>query len=154
METQTIICPKCGKKECTKDGIADNKQRYKCKSCHYRHTVKGRGFSSDIKRQALLLYLHGLCFRSIAIFLQCSPASVHKWIKSYGKEIDDIRSEAGIEIVKIDDMHSHIDSKTKETTSSFMVIDMENHDTPALCVTKKEVALNDGDIPNNPNHNS
>ena len=33
------ICPKCNSKSCVKDGFVKGKQRYKCKSCNYRHTV-------------------------------------------------------------------------------------------------------------------
>jgi transposase len=113
--------------------------------------VQQRGFGSDIKRQALMLYLHGLCFRSIGQLLQCSHVTVHNWIKTYGEEIDDIRSEAGVEIIKIDDMHSHIDTKTKRT-SGFLLIDMENHNSPALCVAKKKAEKNDaGKILTSPN---
>ena len=47
-----MSCPKCGGLECTKDGIVQKKQRYKCKSCGYRYTVSYRGISPTIKRQA------------------------------------------------------------------------------------------------------
>ena len=29
------ICPKCYGRECTKNGIVKNKQRYRCKRCKY-----------------------------------------------------------------------------------------------------------------------
>ena len=66
-------CPKCHSEDCTKDGIVKGKQRYKCKSCGYRHTVSHRGISLDIKRQALELYLEGLGFRSIGRFFEMQP---------------------------------------------------------------------------------
>ncbi|MCK5830658.1 MAG: IS1 family transposase [Methylococcales bacterium] len=44
------VCPSCNKEGCTKDGIVNGKQRYKCKSCDYRHTVKYLGISPEIKR--------------------------------------------------------------------------------------------------------
>ena len=69
---------------CTKDGIVNEKQRYKCKSCGYRHTVKHLGKSPDIKRQALQLYLEGLGFRSIGRFLNCSHVAVYNWIRAHG----------------------------------------------------------------------
>ncbi|MEE9354328.1 MAG: hypothetical protein V3U75_01940 [Methylococcaceae bacterium] len=50
-------CPKCHSADCTKDGIVKEKQRYKCKSCGYRHTVSHQGLRPDIKRQALELHI-------------------------------------------------------------------------------------------------
>ena len=104
-------CPKCHSGDCTKDGIVKGKQRYKCKSCGYRHTVKYRGISPGIKRQALELYLEGLGFRSIGRFLKCSHVSVYYWIKAYGESIEAIRSDAGVEIVEMDEMNSYIGAK-------------------------------------------
>lgn len=88
-----IECPKCGFQGCVKDGIVKGKQRYQYKSCHYRHTVRYRGVSPDIKRNALELYLEGLGFRSIARFLKCSHVAVYNWIKSYEKAVKDRRCE-------------------------------------------------------------
>ncbi len=88
-------CPKCHAEDCTKDGIVKAKQRYRCKSCGYRHTVRHREISLDIKRQVLELYLEGLGFRPIGRFLKCSHVSVYYWIKAYGESIEAIRWDAG-----------------------------------------------------------
>ncbi|MCP3659930.1 MAG: IS1 family transposase, partial [Bacteroidetes bacterium] len=52
-------CPKCNNANCIKDGFMRGKQRYKCKKCNYKHTVKHRSGTAtiEIKRQALHLYL-------------------------------------------------------------------------------------------------
>ncbi len=99
MEALVKNCPKCHSKGYTKDGIVGNRQRYKCKDCLYRYTVDQRGFSANIKRQALVLYLQGLDFRSIARVLHCSHVTVYKWTKSHGKGVEEIRSETGIKQV-------------------------------------------------------
>lgn len=96
---------------CTKDGIAKGKQRYKCKLCGYRHTVRYRGINPDIKRQALQLYLEGLGFRSIGRFLNCSHVAVYNRIKAHGESITPIRSENDIEVIELDEMHTYIGSK-------------------------------------------
>ena len=66
-----IECPKCNNANCIKDGFMRGKQRYKCKKCNYKHTVKHRSGTAtpEIKRQALHLYLEGLGFRSIGRLL-------------------------------------------------------------------------------------
>ena len=79
-----MTCPKCEARGCVKDGIVKGKQRYLCHVCEYRHTVRHRGKSPALKRQALELYLEGLGFRSIGRLLNCSHVAVYTWIKAFG----------------------------------------------------------------------
>ena len=55
--------------------------------------VKINCFLTSVKRQALQLYLEGLGFRSIGRFLGVSHVSVQKWIKKFGQELEDVKSE-------------------------------------------------------------
>jgi len=119
---------------CTKDGIVKEKQRYKCKSCNYRHTVKYLGKSPDIKRQALQLYLEGLGFRSIGRFLNCSHVAVYKWIKAHGESIEPLRSDKDIDIVELDEMHTYIGSKKTIVGFGLLLIEMENVSSTAKWV--------------------
>ena len=121
-----IACPKCGCEECRKDGIVKGRQRHKCKSCGYRHTVQHLGKSATIKRQALVLYLEGLGFRSIGRFLKCSHVAAYNWIKAFGAAADEIRSETAIGVVEIDEMHSYISQKKTSAGYGLLLIDMEN----------------------------
>ena len=111
---------------CTKDGIVNEKQRYKCKSCGYRHTVKHLGKSPDIKRQALQLYLEGLGFRSIGRLLNCSHVAVYNWIRAHGESIEPLRSDKDIEVVELDEMHTYVGSKKTIVGSGLLLIEMEN----------------------------
>jgi len=106
-----VFCPKCSSEKCVKDGIINKRQRYRCKSCNFRHTVQHRGKSPDVKRQALELYLEGLGFRSIGRFLKCSHVAVYNWIKAFGEEVKQIRSDSVLEVVEMDEMHTYISSK-------------------------------------------
>lgn len=117
-------CPKCGSLDCAKDGIVKERQRYRCKSCGYRHTVQYRGISPATKRQALQLYLEGLGFRSIGRFLKCSHVAVYNWIKAHGESIEAIRSAAGVEVVEMDEMHTYIGSKKTIAGYGLLLIDM------------------------------
>lgn len=127
-------CPSCHMEGCTKDGIVKEKQRYKCKSCNYRHTVKYLGKSPDIKRQALQLYLEGLGFRSIGRFLNCSHVAVYKWIKAHGESIEPLRSDKDIDIVELDEMHTYIGSKKTIVGFGLLLIEMENVSSTAKWV--------------------
>ncbi len=121
-----VNCPKCGSQHCVKDGIVKGKQRYQCKTCHYRHTVRYRGANNDVKRQALELYLEGLGFRSIGRFLKYSHVAVYNWIKSYGAGIEELRSDSGVEVVEMDEMHTYIGRKKTTVGFGLLLIDMGN----------------------------
>ena len=57
------------------------------------------------------LYLEGLGFRLIGRFLGVSYVSVQKWIKKFGQEVEDPKSENEISIVEMDEMHAYIGNK-------------------------------------------
>jgi len=59
------------------------------------------------------LYLEGLGFRSTGRFLKVSHVSVQKWIKKFGQELEDLKSENEISIVEMDEMHTYIGNKKK-----------------------------------------
>ena len=107
-------CPKCTCDKGVKSGIIKWKQRYKCKECGCNYTVelKSTGKSKSMKKQALHLYLEGLGFRSIGRFLGVSNVSVLNWIRSFGKENQQLSQESReIEMVEVDEMHSYTGSK-------------------------------------------
>ena len=128
-------CPKCGSSNCVKDGIVKEKQRYRCKSCNFRHTVQHRGKSSAVRRQALELYLEGLGFRSIGRVLNCSHVSVYNWIKAFGEKVEKLRSDSAIEIIEMDEVHSYINSKKTTAGYGLLLIDMENDSSTACLAT-------------------
>lgn len=123
------ICPKCHAKACIKDGIVKQKQRFKCKVCGYRHTVAHRGFSVDIRRQALQLYLAGLGFRSIGRLLKCSHVTVSQWIHSHGESIKSIRPEGQAKTIQINEMQTQIESKLALKEDVTLIFDSKTNST-------------------------
>jgi transposase len=117
-------CPKCKSKKFCKDGIVKQKQRYKCKDCNFRFTVEVIGKPSKLKREALILYLEGLGFRSIGRVLDVSNVTVLNWIRSFGEKIDEIRNAQDIEVVEIDEMHTYVGSKKTIVGSGLLLIEM------------------------------
>lgn len=119
-------CPKCNDTNIIKDGIVKDKQRYLCKLCDYHYTVQQRSNSkpTDLKRQALELYLEGLGFRSIGRFLRVSHVAVYNWIKSFGEQLDVIKNDAPVEVMELDEMHSYIGSKKNIAGYGLLLIDM------------------------------
>ena len=119
-------CPNCKNTKIVKDGFANKKQRYKCKKCNYRYTVKQRSGTAtpEIKRQALHLYLECLGFRSIGRLLKFSNVSVLKWIRSFGEQVKKIKSEQKIDKMEIDEMHTYVSKKTTDGYG-YLLIELE-----------------------------
>ena len=82
------ICPKCCGKECTKNGIVKNKQRYRCKRCKSYYNKKGSSISADEFRQkAIKLYFEGNGFRRIERLIHVSHMSVINWVRQLASKI-------------------------------------------------------------------
>jgi len=117
-------CPKCKSENIRKDGTANGNPRHFCKDCEYRFTVKHIGKPDDIKRDALILYLEGLGFRSIGRFLKVSHVSIFNWIKTFGGKLDELRSADKIEVIEIDELHTYIGSKKTTVGYGSLLIEM------------------------------
>ena len=131
-------CPNCKSKNFRKDGIVKLKQRYLCKDCKFRFTVEQVGKSNKLKRDALILYLEGLGFRSIGRFLKVSHVTVFNWIKSFGEKLDEFRNKDDIEIVEIDEMHTYIGSKKTIVGSGLLLIEMGTNSSIVKLVQKEQ----------------
>ena len=121
-------CPKCKSTERVKNGHIKGRPRFRCKECGYDYTVEHKSTSvpPDKKRLALQMYLEGLGFNSIGRILNVSHVAVLKWIKLYGKQAEELRSEKEIKIIEMDEMHSYIGSKKTISGFGLLLIDMEN----------------------------
>lgn len=131
-------CTTCKSSEKVKDGKIKGRQRYKCKACGYRYTVELKSTAQPlaIKRQALQLYLEGLGFRSIGRFLKVSHVSVYNWIKSFGKEIEELRSGDEIEVVEMDEIHTYIGHKKTTAGFGYLLIGMGKGSSTAYLATE------------------
>ena len=120
-------CPKCKSTERVKNGHIKGRPRFRCKECGYDYTVlqKSTSVPIDKKRLALQMYLEGLGFNSIGRILEVSHVSVLKWIRQYGKQAEELRSEKEIKIIEMDEMHSYIGSKKTISGFGLLLIDLE-----------------------------
>ncbi len=132
-------CPRCNSSSHKKNGIVGGRQRYKCHDCGYNYTVelKSTAFSASVKRQALQLYLERLGFRSIGRVLGVSHVSVQRWIKKFGQELEDLKSENEISIVEMDEMHTYIGNKQNISGSGLLLIELGKSSSTALLVAEE-----------------
>jgi len=133
-------CPRCKSSNYKKNGKVDGRQRYKCNACGYNYSVeiKSTASSTSVKRQALQLYLEGLGFRSIGRFLGISHVSVQKWIKKFGQELEDLKSENEISIVELDELHTYIGNKKNIAGSGLLLIELGKSSSTALLAAEEQ----------------
>ncbi|AKB27248.1 Mobile element protein [Methanosarcina siciliae T4/M] len=83
------------------------------------------------------LYLEGLGFRSIGRFLGVSHVSVQKWIKKFGQELEDLKSENELSIVEMDEMHTYIGNKKNIAGSGLLLIELGKSSSTALLAAEE-----------------
>ena len=86
----------------------------------------------ELKRDALILYLEGLGFRSIGRYLKISHVAVYNWIKSYGKKLEELKSDEVVQVVEIDELHTYIMSKKTTVGYGLLLIDIGKNSSIAF----------------------
>jgi transposase-like protein len=111
-------CKHCGSEKLRKNGFNRGKQRYFCKDCR-KSQVEGdkrEKYSEEVKKAALVMYLEGCGFRSIArILRKIFPIKINYqliiyWIKNFGKlfefraKLEEQSRE--IPVLELDELHT------------------------------------------------
>lgn len=132
-------CPRCKSSSHRKNGIVNGLQRYKCHDCGYNYSVEIKSTASSpfVKKQALQLYLEGLGFRSIGRILGVSHVSVQKWIRKFGQELEELKSENAISIVELDEMHTYIGNKKNTAGFELLLIELGKNSSTVLLVAEE-----------------
>ena len=87
MKITITRCKKCESPNTVKAGKIKGNQRYKCKDCgHQFQPNSKRNKPAGAKRLAILLYLHGLSFRTIAKIVKTDVHAVFRWVKQFAEE--------------------------------------------------------------------
>ena len=61
-----------------------------------------------------------------------SHVSIQKWIKKFGQELEELKSENEISIVEIDEMHTYIGNKKNIAGSGLLLIELGKSSSTAL----------------------
>ena len=88
------------------------KQLYKDKETGKRFIMgkdkEHRGFSEEVREQALALHLEGVGLRSIGRILKCSHASIINWIRTAARKLPPLTAtlleDSKIGVAEIDEM--------------------------------------------------
>jgi pyoverdine/dityrosine biosynthesis protein Dit1 len=128
-------CPKCESKDIRKDGIVKQKQRFKCKFCDYRFTVKTIGKPINKKREAVVLFLTGNDYRTIGEIIQTSHVAVFKWIKELEPLLKNLKCEKPDRIFNIEEIEQYL-AQNKEGIKAVLMIGFTTTGTDIILSVK------------------
>ena len=119
--TKKMKCPNCQKEEQqhkagkTKAGS----QRYRCYACKHKYTPhpKPRGYPSELRQQALQMYVDGINLRRIARHLNLHHQTVANWVKEHAENLPIPPTPKDVETAELDEVFSFIGNKKTESTS-------------------------------------
>ena len=111
MGNHGIKCPYCNKEEdIVKNGIikhkAKERQRFLCKNCNRNFYPEFTQSKIDKCRQAIIMYLEGMNKVEIEAILKVDRYDVRRWIKKYGKDLEEIRNNRIVESMKIEEVYA------------------------------------------------
>ena len=85
-------CPECNSTHIRKNGIKGGKQNHICVDCRRQFIqvyASARGYSDDLKRHCLKLYVNGMGFRAIQRLTGVHHTTVITWVKQVGELLPD-----------------------------------------------------------------
>ena len=113
-------CPSCGAtSKQNKHGFTRSySQRYRCQHCQKSYTPeqKARGYSKEIRKQALQMYIDGVNFRRIGRFLSIHHQTVINWVNAYAQKVPDAPVPEEVDAVEMDELFTFIGSKKRKST--------------------------------------
>lgn len=116
-------CPHCqSEEEQVKAGCnASGSQRYKCNRCGRRYTPEPNtiGYTEEVRRKALGLYVDGVNFRRIGRILGISHQTAANWVKAHAEALPDAPPVPGPELAvnEMDELFTFIGDKKTGSTS-------------------------------------
>jgi transposase len=66
-----------------------------------------------------------------------SHVSIQKWIKKFGPELEELKSENEISVVELHEMHTYIGNKKNIAGSGLLLIELGKNSSTALLANRK-----------------
>lgn len=85
-------CPRCNSDHIRKNGFRRGKQNHFCLDCgrqFVKNPKKHRGYSDEIKKLCLKMYLNGMGFRAIERVTDVHHTTIINWVKQIGELLPD-----------------------------------------------------------------
>ena len=85
-------CPECQSTNINKNGHKKGKQNYICVKCKRQFIddyQARKGYSEEVKRECLKMYVNGMGFRAIERVKNVHQTTIINWVKQAGKLLPD-----------------------------------------------------------------
>jgi transposase-like protein len=120
-KSEAIKCPECKSKHVNKNGRKAGKQNHICVDCG-RQFIEGyeaqRGYSEEVKRECLTMYVNGMGFRAIERIKGVHHTSIINWVKQVGKLLPNAYTPATIpQVGELDELETFVGSKKTRSGS-------------------------------------
>ena len=115
-------CPHCQQtKRQNKAGKTEaGSQRYRCMYCGRKYTPepKERGYSDEVRRQAIQMYVDGMNLRRIGRHLGIHHRTVSLWVKAHAASLPEAPLPEEVKEAEMDELFTFIGDKKTGSTSS------------------------------------
>ena len=112
---ELMQCPECQSTHINKNGHKKGKQNYICVGCG-RQFIDGyqphKGYSSEVKRECLKMYVNGMGFRAIERVKNVHHTTIINWVKQVGELLPDFYDPETLpEVGELDELETFVGSK-------------------------------------------
>jgi transposase-like protein len=108
-------CPECQSSYVNKNGHKKGKQNYICVNCARQFIdcyQPHKGYSSEVKRKCLKIYVNGLGFRAIERMKGVHHTTIINWVKQVGELLPDTyEAETIPEVAELDELETFLGQK-------------------------------------------
>ena len=114
-------CPECHSTHIRKNGKRRGKQNHICVNCNRQFVEspqKNKGYSDEVKKNCLKMYLNGMGFRGIERVTGVHHTTVITWVKQVAELLPDAyTTEKTPQVGELDELETFVGSK--KTKSGF-----------------------------------
>jgi transposase-like protein len=108
-------CPECQSTHVNKNGHKKGKQNYICVGCgrQFIHCYQPhKGYSEEVKRECLKMYVNGMGFRAIERVKNVHHTTIINWVKQVGKLLPEFyHPETNPQVGELDELETFVGSK-------------------------------------------
>ena len=108
-------CPECHSTHVNQNGHKKGKQNYICVGCGRQFIdcyQSHKGYSPEVKRECLKMYVNGLGFRAIESLPEIHHTSIINWVKQVGELLPDAyEPETTPQVGELDELETFVGSK-------------------------------------------
>ena len=114
-------CPECKSENIRKNGMRSGKQNHICVDCGRQFVANPkphRGYSDEIRKICLKMYLNGMGFRGIERVTGVHHTTVINWVKKVGELLPDAYDPEGIpQVGELDELETFVGQKKTKSGS-------------------------------------